>query len=199
MYGAYESELYRFDQLYRYFCESADFAEAVGWGILKPLRADIEAHYVNWYLTNLTLVWGQFVEGGLLSKWQIDKIPNQYRFFDQNVRPRLEEGENRRAFVVISDAFRYEAAQELASELNGKYRFEATLSSQLGVLPSYTALGMASLLPHTSLAAIKGPMCWWMERQASPVKGMASFKPSADWPASTTNSCPRRRTKAGSS
>ena len=28
---------------------------------------------------------------------------------------------------------------------DGKYRFEATLTSQLGVLPSYTALGMASL------------------------------------------------------
>jgi uncharacterized protein (TIGR02687 family) len=54
--------------------------------------------------------------------------------------------------VIISDAFRFEAAQELAQELNGKYRFEATLTSQLGVLPSYTALGMASLLPHKTLA-----------------------------------------------
>ena len=159
MYGAYESELYRFDQLYRHFCESADMAEAAGWSILKPLRADIEAHYVNWYLTNLALAWGKFVEphensgiGGLLSKWQIEKVPNQHRFYDRNVRPWLDEGDNRRAFVIISDAFRYEAAQELTSELNGKYRFEATLSSQLGVLPSYTALGMASLLPHKTLA-----------------------------------------------
>ena len=159
MYGAYESELYRFDQLYRHFCESADMAEVAGWSILKPLRADIEAHYVNWYLTNLALAWGKFVEphensgsGGLLSKWQIEKVPNQHRFYDRNVRPWLDEGDNRRAFVIISDAFRYEAAQELTTELNGKYRFEATLSSQLGVLPSYTALGMASLLPHKTLA-----------------------------------------------
>jgi uncharacterized protein (TIGR02687 family) len=154
MYRAYETELYRFDQLYRHFCESADMAEAEGWGILKPLRADIEAHYVHWYLTALALAWGKFIEpqDGLLAKWKIDKVPNQYRFFDRNVRPWLEEGENRRAFVIISDAFRYEAAQELATELNGKYRFEATLSSQLGVLPSYTALGMASLLPHKTLA-----------------------------------------------
>jgi uncharacterized protein (TIGR02687 family) len=153
MYRAYESELYRFDQLYRHFCESADMAEAEGWGILKPLRADIEAHYVNWYLTALALAWGKFIEShdSLLAKWKIDEVPNQYHFYDRNVRPWLEEGENRRAFVIISDAFRYEAAQELATELNGKYRFEATLSSQLGVLPSYTALGMASLLPHTTL------------------------------------------------
>jgi uncharacterized protein (TIGR02687 family) len=118
------------------------------------LRADIEAHYVNWYLTGLTLSWGKFIEqqGGLLTKWQIDKVPNQHGFYDRNLRPWLEEGENRRAFVIISDAFRYVAAQELATELNGKYRLEATLSSQLGVLPSYTALGMASLLPHKTLA-----------------------------------------------
>jgi hypothetical protein len=148
MYRAYEKELYCFDQLYRHFCESADAAEATGWSILKSLRTDIEAHYVNWYLTSLALAWGKFIEpnGGLLSKWQIEDVPNQHRFYDRNVRPWLDEGENRRAFVIVSDAFRYEAAQELATELNGKYRFEATLSSHLGVLPSYTALGMASLL-----------------------------------------------------
>lgn len=158
MYRAYETELYRFDQLYRHFCESADMAEAAGWSILKPLRADIEAHYVNWYLTNLALAWGKFMEphqnsgSGLLSKWQIEKVPNQYRFYDRNVRPWLDEGDNRRAFVIISDAFRYEAAQELTTELNGTDNIKAVLTTQLGVLPSYTALGMASLLPHTSLA-----------------------------------------------
>lgn len=154
LYRAYEVELFRFDQLYRHFCESADAAEEQGWNVLKPLRADIEKHYVNWYLVNLSLAWGKFIEGpdGLLTKWQIDKIHNQYKFYDRHVKSWLDEGENRRAFVIISDAFRYEAAQELATELNGKYRFEATLSSQLGVLPSYTALGMASLLPHRTLA-----------------------------------------------
>ena len=78
MYRAYESELYQFDQLYRHFCGSADAAEGQGWNVVKPLRADIEAHYVNWYLTNLALSWGKFIEpqGGLLSKWQIDKVPN---------------------------------------------------------------------------------------------------------------------------
>ena len=39
MYRAYETELYRFDQLYRHFCEAADSAEAQGWNIVKPLRA----------------------------------------------------------------------------------------------------------------------------------------------------------------
>ena len=153
MYRAYETELFRFDQLYRHFCEAADSAEAEGWNIVKPLRSEIEAHYGNWYLTSLALAWGKFLEpkDGLLSKWRIDEVSNQYRFFDRHVRPWMEESDNRRAYVIISDAFRFEAAQELTAEINGKYRFDATLTSQLGVLPSYTALGMASLLPHKSI------------------------------------------------
>jgi len=155
MYRGYEHELYRFDQLYRHFCEAADQAETQGWNILKPLRESIEACYTNWFVPNLALVWGKFVEPQgpthLLTHWEIDKTPKQEGFFKSHVRPRLEEAGNRRVYIIISDAFRYEAAQELAEELNGKYRFEAILTSQLGVLPSYTALGMASLLPHIVL------------------------------------------------
>lgn len=152
--NAYQKQLYRFDQLYRHFCESADLAEDAGWGILKSLRPDIEAHYVNWYLTELSLNWGKFIEreGGLLNNWKISMFPNQFEFFKEKVKPWLEKSDDRRAFVIVSDAFRYEAAQELATQLNGKYRFEATLTAQLGVLPSYTALGMASLLPHQKLS-----------------------------------------------
>jgi uncharacterized protein (TIGR02687 family) len=156
MYRAYEEELFRFDQVYRHFCESADQAEAQGWSILKPLRQSIEAAYANWYIPKLALGWSKFIEGEgeltLWAKWRIEGIKNQYRFYDEYVRPQVEKAENRRAYVIISDAFRYEAAQELTGELNGKYRFEAALNSQLGVLPSYTALGMASLLPHNTLS-----------------------------------------------
>ncbi len=156
LYRAYEGELFRFDQLYRHFCEAADHAEAQGWNILKPLRELIENCYANWYVPTLALAWGKFLDPQgttqLLNKWQLEQIPNQQEFFNRQVRPRLEEAENRKAYVIISDAFRYEAAQELTQELNGTYRFEATLTSQLGVVPSYTALGMASLLPHQNLS-----------------------------------------------
>lgn len=156
MYRAYEEELYRFDQLYRQFCEAADQAEAKGWSILKPLRDEIEACYVNWYLPNLALAWGRFIDPrgktALLNNWRIEKIPNQYQFYDHFIKPRLEEAENRKTYVIISDAFRYEAGRELTDALNGRYRFEATLDSQLGVLPSHTALGMAALLPHARLS-----------------------------------------------
>ena len=154
MYRAYADDLFRFDQLYRHFWEAADLAQTTNWDALKSLRDDVEKCYVHWYLPALVLSWGKFIEppGGLLQKWRLDGVPNQQDFYERNVQPWMAEGDNRRAFVIISDAFRYEAAHELAAELNGKYRFQAQLSSQLGVLPSYTALGMASLLPHRSLA-----------------------------------------------
>jgi uncharacterized protein (TIGR02687 family) len=154
LYQAYETELFRFDQLYRHFCESADLAEAKGWGILKPLRQEVEASYGNGFVMPLALAWGAFMEGsqGLLREWHIEKRPNQHEFFARQVSPKMDRNGGRRVFVILSDAFRYEAAEELTQELNGKYRFEAELKSQLGVLPSYTALGMASLLPHQTLA-----------------------------------------------
>ena len=151
MYKDYESKLFRFDQLYRHFCENGDVAAAQGWDMLKPLRKEIEACYCNGYLNNIALAWGRFVDKELPERWAVKGVRNQYAFFDRQVRPWLGKATNRRAFVIISDALRYEAAEELTGYLNGTYRFEAKLSSQLGVLPSYTALGMASMLPHSKL------------------------------------------------
>ena len=151
MYKGYETELFRFDQLYRHFCENADVAAAQGWDVLKPLREEIEACYCNGYLAKLALAWGQFVDAELPERWAIDGVRNQYQFFARHVGPWLNEADKRRAFVIISDAMRYEVAEELTACLNGTYRVQAELSSQLGVLPSYTALGMASLLPHSKL------------------------------------------------
>jgi len=152
LWQAYAGDLYRFDQLYRHFCEHADVVEAQTWSVLKPLREQIEQHYVNGFVAPLSLAWGERVEADLLSRWKLADVTNQQDFFEAKVAPILAEGSNRKVFVIISDAFRYEAAQELLGDLNGKYRFKADLEVLLGVLPSYTALGMASLLPHESLS-----------------------------------------------
>ena len=135
MYKDYESRLFRFDQLYRHFCENGDVAASQGLHILKPLREEIEACYCNGYLDKIALAWGKFVDEELPERWAINGIQNQYRFFDRQVRPWLDEADNRRAFVIISDALRYEAAEELTGYLNGTYRVEAKLSSQLAFCP----------------------------------------------------------------
>ena len=151
----YTNELFHFDQLYRSFCEKADYAEAHDWDILKSLRESIEDAYGNGFLAKLSLVWGEQLERGPLKNWEIEGLNNQQEFFEKEVQPILSQGEDRRVFVIISDAFRFEAARELTDQLNGRYRFKAELGAQLGVLPSYTALGMAALLPHEKLAYSK--------------------------------------------
>ncbi len=150
---AYLAKLYRFDQLYRHFHEAADAVELASWDVLKTLRVRVEESYNAWFMPTLADAWGGFMEGegGLLANWRVYGLENQRHFFERQVRPVLEGAPRARVFVVISDAFRYEAAAELVDELNGKYRFKASLDAMLGVLPSYTALGMAALLPHSQL------------------------------------------------
>jgi len=155
MFNAYIQDLFRFDQYYRLFHEQADKVEMGGWDVLKTLQPVIENLYSVWFMNQISLTWGEFVDSGqnrgLLYNWAIPKTCNQYDFFSNYIQPILDISDRHRVFVIISDAFRYEAAQELTQEINSKYRFSAKLEPMLGVLPSYTALGMAALLPHSTL------------------------------------------------
>jgi uncharacterized protein (TIGR02687 family) len=150
--SAYRDEIFRFDQLYRQMNHAADAVEPKGWALLHELRDRIENTYSGWFMPQLGSAWSKILEGqnALLSQWKVRKWINQQDFYARQVKPQLEAG-YRRVFVVISDAFRYEAAEELVRNINSKSRFKATLDAMLGVLPSYTSLGMAALLPHQTL------------------------------------------------
>ena len=151
--AAYRDELFRFDQLYRQMNHAADAVEPMGWALLHELRERIESAYSGWFIPQLGSAWNPILEGdgGLLAQWKVTGWVNQQNFYDRQVKLHLDSG-IRRVFVVISDAFRYEAAEELVRDINGKSRFKASLAPMLGVLPSYTALGMAALLPHQTLS-----------------------------------------------
>jgi uncharacterized protein (TIGR02687 family) len=149
----YRDELFKFDQLYRHFHTAADAVEPTGWAVLHELRDKIEGAYSGWFIPQLSSAWAKIVEGpqGLLNNWALTQVTPQQDFYKLKVEP-LFEGPVKRVFVVISDALRYEVAHELVQNTNSKNRFKASIEGMLGVLPSYTALGMAALLPHTSLA-----------------------------------------------
>ncbi|MBS3964854.1 MAG: BREX-1 system phosphatase PglZ type A [Methylomonas sp.] len=152
MYQAYCQELYQFDQAYRLFNEHALTVASKGAEILRRLDDAIESLYTDWYLYELSMAWEKLlVTEQRLQQWQMPGIRNQYRFYEEQVRERLKSTQAKRIFVIVSDALRYEIADELTEVINGEKRFSAELSSQLGVLPSYTQLGMAALLPHKSL------------------------------------------------
>ena len=149
LYKAYEQELYRFDMAYRHYGAASQRAHVE---ILKKLDEEVENCYSYWFIDHLARNWGDRIEAEQrLNVWKIADIPNQQNFYYTHVRPLRNAATKRRIVVIISDALRYEAAVELRDRINEKRYSEATLSSQLGVVPSYTTLGMASLLPHQTL------------------------------------------------
>ena len=77
----------------------------------------------------------------------------QNTFFKNYIKP--FEDKKGRAIVIISDAFRYELAKELNYKLL-ELGAKSEVNYMLGLVPSYTKLGMASLLPNNKLSLIEG-------------------------------------------
>lgn len=69
----------------------------------------------------------------------------QYNFYDERIKP-----VQKKVAVIVSDALRYEVAQELIGEL-AKSRHIATLKPALAMLPTETKYCKPSLLPHREL------------------------------------------------
>lgn len=150
--SAYQKDLHRFDRLYRCFYTQSKPALKQGWDLLKTLAEEVERVYDQGFLQPLGIEWSRLLDKGFIDEWSLADLPAQQEFYANNIQPHLVSSDRKRAFVIISDAFRYEAAKDLTESLNSRYRMTAKLSAMLGVLPSYTPLGMASLLPHTTLA-----------------------------------------------
>ena len=83
---------------------------------------------------------------GLSKDWALPGIESQQSFYKTTVKPYLNRDE--RVYVIISDAMRYEIGVELAEKLNNETIGECSIDSMLGVIPSVTKLGIASLLHH---------------------------------------------------
>jgi uncharacterized protein (TIGR02687 family) len=143
----YRDELYRIDQLYRQYTYAAQTTEFKQ--LLEALTEQVENAYVTDFLFKLGTSWQSQVDA--VERWRTPAITLQSSFYDHYVAP-IVRGGRKKAVVVISDAMRYEVAHELHSSIRGENKFDAKLDAMLGALPSYTQLGMASLLPHATLA-----------------------------------------------
>jgi len=136
----YTEKTFKTDRRYRYFYfyyDSLDDASKY-----EPLRDLVENIYTNEYLNKITVNWNtefKDAEGRT-------KLPLQKNFYDRSIKPFKE-----RTAVIISDALRYEVAHTLYENMLGDEKCSVDISVMQGVLPSYTALGMAALLPHKTL------------------------------------------------
>lgn len=136
----YRSQDNRLDGFYREFY--FDYDQLSDTAAYEKLRDLVENIYTNEYL------------GEVLPKWNtafsavksIMDLPMQHKFFNEFIC-----GSKDKVVVIISDALRYETGNALYQKLQDDAKCTAKLEAILSVLPSYTRLGMAALLPHKTL------------------------------------------------
>lgn len=142
----YADTLYEADQRYRKFIEN--FRLTSQSNVLSALYNHIDKAYTNSWLLPLSDKWQEVVDKQTLFPYAHELSLRQ--FFKGDVQPFIEK--KSKVFVIISDAFRYECGAEFHEVIQKENRFTSKLEYRYANLPSYTQLGMAALLPHTSLS-----------------------------------------------
>lgn len=147
MYESYLTDYYKMDAYYRKFYIAFD--EDSEHEIMHKLKERVENIYTNWFMGELSAHWSHAIREEMTEDWSLPGVDKQQRFYSSHVSPHVRKDE--RVFVIISDALRYEAAVELQEQLQTNIIGECELTSMLGVIPSATKFGMASLLPHREM------------------------------------------------
>jgi uncharacterized protein (TIGR02687 family) len=142
----YKSNLHKLDMYYRKFIYH--YQQANQPTLLNQLYEELENHYLNKYLNKLNTQFSASI--GKIKQWNSSVIARQDRFWEQNID--VYQKNNKKIFVIISDGLRYEIANELMSLIRQEDRYEADIVPMLGMLPSYTQLGMAALLPNDKIS-----------------------------------------------
>ena len=136
---------YQLDQRYRKFIYHV--RQSGQTTLFDPLAQKVENLYTNSYLLKVNNQWQTVVDN--LDTWDGQSVLLQPDFFERLVQPFLAR--DNKVFVVISDGMRYEIGEELLRLIRQEDRYDAELEPALTLLPSYTQLGMAALLPHEQL------------------------------------------------
>ena len=142
----YQSSWYEVDQEYRkfnFYCRNNKNNEP-----FSDIKVIIDNLYTNDFLRPLGQKFSIAIQEE--KKWgKFNKITYQPKFFNNYVEPFFRK--NNKVVVIISDALRYELGDDLTKQINKNNRFSASIEPMVSVLPSYTQLGMAALLPNKSI------------------------------------------------
>ena len=141
----YSQSWFMLDQLYRKFIFNVRMSGQAS--LMSELAEQIENLYSNNFLLKINDCFQTFVDDVQL--WKAPEIVLQSNFFEKKVRPFLVK--DNKVCVIISDAMRYEIGAELLALIRQEDRYSAELNPALSMLPSYTQLGMAALLPNKTL------------------------------------------------
>ena len=145
----YVGSWYKLDQLYRKFIFHMQSSGQAS--LLSSLYDSVENRYSNSFVLKVNDLWQDQIAG--LTEWKFPGYERQQDFYlNQAAEYRRRD---QKVVVIISDALRYEVAEECLREIRKLNRFDADLKPMISALPSYTQLGMASLLPNKSLEILE--------------------------------------------
>ncbi len=142
----YVTAWYRLDQFYRKFIYHMQKSGQAS--LLGDLWDTVENRYTNSFVLAVNDAWQDQI--ATLKKWKIPGYAAQTDFFHEQAAEYRRK--DQKVAVIISDALRFEVAEECLRRIRALDRFDADLQPMIGALPSYTQLGMAALLPHGKLA-----------------------------------------------
>ena len=108
---------------------------------IRDLQFMVENMYTNIFLFEINPKFTSLIEN--IKDISITKQWRFYKTFIHNNKTKTA--------VIISDALRYGCGVELKTELDKNPTWTNTIQPMLSTVPSYTALGMASLLPNKEI------------------------------------------------
>lgn len=144
----YAGAWYNLDQLYRKFTYHSRASRQVS--LLESLNRLIENLYNNNYLSRVNNNWQQVVDS--CQVWDAAPYMLQRDFYERYVQSYVAN--QKKVAVLISDGLRYEIGIELMEQICSEDRFEAQIEPVVTMLPSFTQLGMAALLPNKTLTLL---------------------------------------------
>lgn len=146
-FGAYVDRWSAVDTAYRAFWVAYPAAALLMRDVFEGLSGKVEVAYAR-YSGRLAAAWQGLVVSRGAWPYDVEGV-SQRTFFASKVRTALIMG---RVTVIVSDALRYEAGADWAQRVRDRRGTGVECSALLASLPSYTQLGMASLLPGAELS-----------------------------------------------
>jgi hypothetical protein len=117
----YASTWFKIDQLYRKFIRHMQRSAQAS--LMAELFEQVENHYVNSYLLKLNDAWQAHIDA--VEAWDAPGIVRQRDFYQTHVGEFRRKGQ--KICVIISDAMRYEVAEELLGRVRALDKYDADL------------------------------------------------------------------------
>lgn len=141
------------DAAYRHLCCAYERCKLEG---VEALEASVhavmkwaEGLYRNWYLVQSNACWTSVASAQWRDCGYVEGVDRQDEFYWKTLP--AHAGAAKTCVVLISDALRYEVAQEVAQALERERGGSVASGSMQALFPSITEMGMAALLPHQGL------------------------------------------------